>query len=76
MWHDNKDLYESAANLLWLELKLEAFPDLAEKYLFNEKGEEIPEMITAYFLIRGYRNIAQNDALERSSGKRKWYDIG
>lgn len=74
VWHE-KDLYESAANLLFLSLKLEHFPNLAERYLFNEKGEEIPELMTAIFLIKGYRNIAENDAIAHASGRSQWYDI-
>ena len=76
MWKDLEGrLYESAFNLLLMSKKLDLWPNLAEKYFYNEKGEEIPEIITNMIYLSNYKAIAMNDALEKSSGQRQWFDI-
>jgi len=42
------------------------------RVLYDENGEEIPEMWIAMIAIESYKLTAQNKA----SGNQQWYDVG
>lgn len=42
------------------------------RVLYNEKGEELPEIFIAMISISSYKAAAQ----KKSSGQQQWYDIG
>lgn len=55
--------------------KLEKWPALAERFLYNKKGEELPELVMAMFAIDQYKAIRQKDMADHGSGRKQWYDI-
>ncbi len=42
------------------------------RVLYNEKGEEIPEIFIAMISISSYKAAAQ----KKASGQQQWFDIG
>ena len=46
-----------------------------ERFLYDETGDEIPEMDTAFFAIDQYSKIADSNAKQRSQGTKQSYDF-